>query len=972
MKYFSYLVALILISASVLFIVGCRLTEPEEVYPLTTPQIVFCKYTNAEISFDIDETTGDTIVSSNVLEENTVPRVFLVWTGQPRALGYKIYRGPTRESIDYSNAFMIVRGRESTNFRDIYLTPGYTYYYTITAFRTLSDESGYSAILSEKVPGGTNLPAPGFVTASGGGNNDYVLVSWTNVTNAALYTVTYNEYFGSYPIDIASIYARSNITLYSGISLAHTNYILALSNKPALYVYQYSNYYNSNATKGDGIYTIKCEFVDGEKRIVNKQTRGTYHINLAWEEVYGADGYIVYHSDTESGEFERIASVYTTNYSDYGRPPQSVHYYRVSAFDEDGEGSKQQGAWANTLNVKYLTAPSNFTATSLGASSISLSWSNLSGYEKYVIFRAPDIAGPYTHLVTTNTNYYLDSSLSYRTKYYYRVGESNKEYGLSINFAYANATTTGYLSAPTNVSVSASGTNIINMAWFPIVNSTPVSYRIDSSTDNSNFTPAGTTEATNFAVTNLTESTTYYLRLYAIDYVGVSTNYVSSSATTLADTNAPLFITNFPSATNITGKGFVLHIQINEPGTVYYKVLTNNATAPTPSSLFASSDGTITVSEGYTTVASSVSGKSELTSYDVYFVASDSKSTTNKQTSVTMIDITTPSLVRDVYVSGGYYGSGAFRPAYWKNGVKTDLDATPDIEPPSGLDIFVRNSDIYVAGSIYQNSVENAVYWKNNARLAYSSGDYTHALYVTTNDIVYGGGYDYNNSVYYPGFWISGSFVILSTNINPAKVLDITVSGTTAYLSGYSTDSSGNHYATYWKVTNVDSSNVASNASSTIMAVAEGAKGYAIGVVGSDIYVAGNKTTNTAALWKNGAEVTTFNNAIAARGLAVSGTNLYVCGWSNYGGTNYAVYWIYNTSAASYVQSNLPGTNAEAHGIAVSQTGSHVYVAGRYDIMTNTPYYGTACYWVDGAHKKFSFASDVSNSEALSIFCNEE
>lgn len=117
------------------------------------------------------------------------------------------------------------------------------------------------------------------------------------------------------------------------------------------------------------------------------------------------------------------------------------------------------------------------------------------------------------------------------------------------------------------------------------------------------------------------------------------------------DTSAPVFENSTPSLTSITSTGFTLNTDIDEPGKVYYVVVGNDATVPTPAEVKAgtSSGGDGAFSSGNATVNTggfinnfSVTGLIASTPYDVYIVAEDVESTPNLQATVNKIDITTP------------------------------------------------------------------------------------------------------------------------------------------------------------------------------------------------------------------------------------------------------------------------------------------------------------------------------------------
>jgi hypothetical protein len=108
------------------------------------------------------------------------------------------------------------------------------------------------------------------------------------------------------------------------------------------------------------------------------------------------------------------------------------------------------------------------------------------------------------------------------------------------------------------------------------------------------------------------------------------------------DLTAPSFDVDYPKIANITQTSFNLQMKMNEPGTVYYKVLANDATAPSVDEVILANNS-ITLS-GTSEVSQTInSGPSANTDYDIYIVAIDDETTPNKQTNVTKLDVKTIS-----------------------------------------------------------------------------------------------------------------------------------------------------------------------------------------------------------------------------------------------------------------------------------------------------------------------------------------
>ena len=283
----------------------------------------------------------------------------------------------------------------------------------------------------------------------------------------------------------------------------------------------------------------------------------------------------------------------------------------------------------------------------------------------------------------------------------------------------------------------------------------------------------------------------------------------------------------------------------------------------------------------------------------------------------TYVALPTPN----VYVVGRT-GSG---PAYWKNGVKTDMPA----DCLEANAIFVDGTDIYVAGT----DANGPKYWKNGVGVslpmsAGHNGGRAKSVFVSGTD-VYVGGYDLiNGANSVPRCWKNGTplTVSLSTgNINPGLaagvgyVYSVFVAGSDVYLAGSQAPFTGNQVITYWKngvpFTLTDGSTVA--------------EAKSVFVSGTDVYVAGfiQGSATSAYYWKNGVAVplsinTTTSNCVP-ESIYVSATgDVYVSGELRY----LAKYW--KNGVMNDLTTTTPGNGVSEPAFAITGNGPDIYIAG--------------------------------------------
>jgi|GEM_PF-3033016 len=182
-------------------------------------------------------------------------------------------------------------------------------------------------------------------------------------------------------------------------------------------------------------------------------------------------------------------------------------------------------------------APSNLTATAISSSQINLAWvDNASNETSFSVERSVG-GGAFTPIATlgTNSTSFQDTGLAASTTYLYRVRASNG----GGDSAYSNtgsATTqpgsTQAPSAPTALSATA-GNAQVSLSWSG--SSAATSYNIKRATVSGGpYVKVGTSTAPSFTNTGLTNGTTYFYVVSAVNAGGESANSNQASATPTA------------------------------------------------------------------------------------------------------------------------------------------------------------------------------------------------------------------------------------------------------------------------------------------------------------------------------------------------------------------------------------------------------------------------------------------------------
>ena len=274
-------------------------------------------------------------------------------------------------------------------------------------------------------------------------------------------------------------------------------------------------------------------------------TLSASQINLSWVGSSGTvDTYRVERSTTAGSGFLEIASVSgttTTLQNNTGLTPATQYFYRVRTCNAGGCSPYTTEANATTLPLAP-GAPPGFSATTISATQINLSWSAATGtVATYHVERSTTPGSGFLEIASLSgatTTFQNNTGLTPATQYFYRVRACNTG-GCSTYSLEATATTLPLApGAPSGLSATTVSASQINLAWAASSLGGPVTnYHVErSTTPGSGFleiasvSSATTTFQNN---TGLTPATQYFYRVRACNTGGCSTYTLEATATTL-------------------------------------------------------------------------------------------------------------------------------------------------------------------------------------------------------------------------------------------------------------------------------------------------------------------------------------------------------------------------------------------------------------------------------------------------------
>lgn len=198
------------------------------------------------------------------------------------------------------------------------------------------------------------------------------------------------------------------------------------------------------------------------------------------------------------------------------------------------------------------SAPTNLTATA-GNQQASLSWAASSNAASYTVKRGTANGGPYNTVGSPAATTYVDTSLANGTTYYYVVTAVNA-IGPSSNSNQATATPAAppaVPAAPLNLTATG-GDQQVSLTWTASTGAT--SYNVKrAAVSGGPYTTVASPAGATYTDTTVTNGTTYYYVVTAVNTIGESPNSNQVSATPNATQTAPSSCTAPISAVNTAG-----------------------------------------------------------------------------------------------------------------------------------------------------------------------------------------------------------------------------------------------------------------------------------------------------------------------------------------------------------------------------------------------------------------------------------
>jgi hypothetical protein len=327
----------------------------------------------------------------------------------------------------------------------------------------------------------------------------------------------------------------------------------------------------------------------------------------------------------------------------------------------------------------------------------------------------------------------------------------------------------------------------------------------------------------------------------------------------------------------------------------------------------------------------------------------------------------------DIYVSGytSTVGSNT-TPAYWKNGIQTNLPQASTGTSAFVNATFLNGTDVYAAGS----DADTPCYWVNGQKVSLSPG-YGVATGVNGGDgKVYISGYIYSSAfgTMFAVYWQVSLTEVVTREILSTETQGLAFANAIYYRNG--------HVYVAGDVNNPSSSDVGTpaywvdnSAGYTGFPEVKGTFHSIYVDSNGSIYVAGEETDSngdnpSAVYYKDGVRNVLYQwvgneKYGVAKSIFVNGTDVYVAGYYHdysFSSTSYGIAAYWKNGVKTDLITPAESTDSKANSLIIKN--NNVYICGSYYDSSGR---SIAAYWNNGQKTDLTF-TDAPTAEAYGIF----
>ena len=456
-------------------------------------------------------------------------QVSLDWddSTDPDVIGYLIYRSTTS-----GGPYDEVDDALASAFVDTTVTNGTLYYYVVTAYDNLGQESLYSSQVQARPQDMTPPAAPTGLEATALDSSVYLTWDANTEPDFSSYFIYVSDTQGG-PYDEVD---SDDVTewLVGGLTNGVTYYFVVQAEDNANNLSEYSAEVSATpSTSPEPLPPTNLQVT----------FEGDEYVFLDWDDSTQPSvvSYNVYRSTTTGGPYAFIGGDVLSEYEDDTGVNGTRYYYVVTAVDNL---SRESGYSNEATGRPFLPMPQpqGVVATG-GQNQITVNWNPVSHPELigYGVYRATTSGGPYTGIAQVYDPPHVDTNVVLGTPYYYVVvsinGNTQEESPYSTEVS-AVAVDTVAPAAPSNLTGTATNGGA-DLQWDANTEPDLAEYGIYRSTSSGGpYVNVDNDDATTYADGGLVNGSTYYYVVTALDNSGNESTYSNEIAVTPSDPNA--------------------------------------------------------------------------------------------------------------------------------------------------------------------------------------------------------------------------------------------------------------------------------------------------------------------------------------------------------------------------------------------------------------------------------------------------
>ncbi|MGM9537218.1 MAG: sialate O-acetylesterase [Candidatus Onthomonas sp.] len=324
--------------------------------------------------------------------QNVETGIRISWKKVSGAESYAVYR---KSSGSGWSRIDTLSGGTTVNYTDTAVSDGTSYTYTVRAI-----QGKYGSYYD--VAGITALCVQTPVITAVKNSEQGVRITWEKVSNAQGYTVYRKEGSSSW----------TKLDTVTGTGYTDTSALKSGT----------TYFYTLRAQVGKTISGYRSEgysILYLSTPQITKAVNTTDGIQLTWNQVSGAENYVVYRKNGSG--WTRLGATSGTSYTDAGSLKSGTEYYYTLRAEK---GKATSGYRNDGYGVLCLSAP-KISKISNSTQGIQVTWNQVSGAAGYQVYRKSGSSG-WTLLDTVTETSYLDAAASGGVTYTYTIRAANR------------------------------------------------------------------------------------------------------------------------------------------------------------------------------------------------------------------------------------------------------------------------------------------------------------------------------------------------------------------------------------------------------------------------------------------------------------------------------------------------------------------------------------------------------------------